>query len=69
METWITQFRRPLCVFRTKQDFKITGRRYNVNGVKFLMDNSEYADDTAVFFESKNRTAEEIDRKLDRKAT
>jgi len=38
-----------LCLFLTKNDFKLTGR-----GTAFPLDVSEYTDDTAVIFDSRN---------------
>ena len=54
METWRIRFDRPLCLFRSKRDFKMTGRRYNMKGTDFSVDDSEYADDTAVFLTQEN---------------
>jgi len=31
----------------------MTGRRYNTKGIEFLIENSEYEDDSAVLFESR----------------
>ena len=53
MISWRTSFVRPLCMFRSKEDFKLTGRRPNAKGSKFPLEDSEYADDTAVLFESR----------------
>jgi len=46
MITWRKAHNRPLCIFRTKEDFKITDKRYNTKG-------TEYADDIAVLFDSR----------------
>ena len=54
MITWRTSVDRPLCVFRTKNDFVLTGRKPTTKGDDFSFDDSEYADDTAVLFESRN---------------
>ena len=53
MITWRKKTNRPLCLFHTKEDFQMTGRRYNAKGTKFSVEVSEYADDTAVLFESR----------------
>ena len=54
MISWRTLHQRPLCVYRTKEDFVLTGRRYNTKGSEFSVDDSEYADDTAVVFETRS---------------
>ena len=54
MITWHKLHDRPLCVFRTKDDFCLTGRRVTSSGIDFEFPDSEYADDTAVLFESRN---------------
>jgi len=46
MITWRKAHNRPLCIFRTQEEFKITGKRYNTKG-------TEYADDIAVLFDSR----------------
>ena len=56
MQTWRKIHDRPLCMYRTKEDFTLTGRRYNTKGSDFSVDDSEYADDTAVLFESRSDT-------------
>jgi len=58
IKTWRKRFSRPLCLFRSKNDFAMTGRRHNMKGIGFPMDDSEYADDTAVLFETKMSLAE-----------
>ena len=50
MTTWRNIHKRPLCVFYTKMDDVLTGRRYNSKGEEFTLPDSEYADDTAVLF-------------------
>ena len=50
MTTWRNIHKRPLCVFYTKNDDVLTGRRYNTKGEEFTLADSEYADDTAVLF-------------------
>ena len=56
MITWRKIHKRPLCIFRTKNDSQLTGRRYNSKGTDFDVDDSEYADDTAVMFNSREDT-------------
>jgi len=53
MIMWRKKTNRPCCLFHTKQDYQMTGRRYNTKGIEFPIENSEYADDTAVLFESR----------------
>ena len=53
MITWRMTFGGPLCLFRTKRDFVMTGRSYRAYGDEFPLYDSEYADDTAVLFESR----------------
>ena len=43
-------------MYRTKEDFQLTGRRFNTRGTDFKVDDSENADDTVVLFESRNDT-------------
>ena len=44
---------RPLCIFRTKKDFILTGRRSATKGIDFSLSDSEYADNTDVLFDSR----------------
>ena len=53
MITWRQTRNHPQCVFRTKDDFVLTGRRPNAKCEHFVFDNSEYADDTTVLFNSR----------------
>ena len=53
MMTWRAKYDRPTCMFRTKEDFIMTGRRVKTKGIDFLLGDSEYADDTAVLFNSR----------------
>ena len=50
MITWRSSVDRPLCIFRSKEDFVLTGRRAAAKGTDFSFGDSEYADDTAVLF-------------------
>ena len=50
MITWRIAHQRPLCIFNSKMDDVLTGRRWSTKGLAFSLDDSEYADDTAVLF-------------------
>ena len=54
MISWRKLYDRPLCMFKTKNDFCLTGRNVNSSGTDFDVADSEYADDTAVLYESRN---------------
>ena len=56
--TWKAEFVRPLCMFRTNADFVMTGRDINADGDDFDLSDSEYADDTAVLFVSRDDVVE-----------
>ena len=51
--SWRASHDRPLCLFQSKNDFILTGRKPNAKGTQFSFDDSEYADDTAVVFDSR----------------
>ena len=54
MLTWHQVDNRPLCVFYSKPDFTLTGRSYRARGgTLFILPDSQYADDTAVLFISR----------------
>lgn len=53
IETWKLSCDIPFCVFRTKKDYVMTGRRITTKGEDFELPDSEYADDTALLFESR----------------
>ena len=53
MITWRETFDGPVCVFRSKPDFVLTGRSHRAYGHEFQLTDSEYADDTAVLFISR----------------
>ena len=53
MHTWRESDSRPMCIFRTKMDNVFSGRRHNTRGSDFPFPDSEYADDTAVMFVSR----------------
>ena len=52
--TWRINYGGPLCLFRTKAYFILTSRSYRARGAEFPTHDSEYADDTAIHFESRN---------------
>ena len=59
MLTWHALDNRSLCVFYTKPDFVLTGRSYRARGgQKFDLPDSQYADDTAVLFTSRQSLEE-----------
>ena len=53
MITWRATTDLPLCIFRSKQDAKMTGRSYRAYGEEYEFQDSEYADDTALVFDSR----------------
>ena len=52
--TWRVTTNIPLCIFRTENDAKMTGRSYRAYGEEFALNDSEYADDTALVFGSRS---------------
>ena len=53
MISWRIIYDGPLCLFRSKPDYVMTGRSYRARGDEFSLLDSEYADDTAILFESR----------------
>ena len=53
MFTWRKMYDRPLCIFRTNKDIILTGRRSTTKGIDFPLSDSEYVDNTAALFGSK----------------
>ena len=53
MITWRAIHTRPLCIFHSKQDYVLTGRKFSDQGDEVAVADSEYADDTAVLFVSR----------------
>ena len=54
MLTWHKVDNRPLCVFYSKPDFTLSGRSYRARGgTLFSLPDSQYADDVAVWFISR----------------
>ena len=59
MLTWHLLDSRPLCIFYTKSDFILTGRSYRARGGQvFNLPDSQYADDTALLFTSRQSLEE-----------
>ena len=54
MITWKPSCNIQVCIFRSKMDAKFTGRSYRTVGESFPLLDSEYADDTAVMFDTRN---------------
>jgi hypothetical protein len=50
MESWRSTSSYELVAFRTREDFKMTGRRFDAKGTVLTVPDSEYADDTGLFF-------------------
>ena len=53
METWRLTHDYDLCAFRSRDDFTMTGRSPSALGDEFTLNDSEYADDTAMPFPSR----------------
>ena len=53
MITWRKVSPVPVCIFRTKEDFILTGRSHRAYGEDFAVSDSVYADDTAGLFDSR----------------
>ena len=58
MLTWHQLDNRPLCIFKSKPDFVLTGRSYRARGTDFSLPDSQYADDTAILFTSRESLEE-----------
>ena len=54
MISWNCVSNVPVCVFRSKEDLKLTGRNFRVTGEDVPLQDSEYADDTGLLFECRN---------------
>ena len=59
METWRSEHDYDLCVFRSRDDFTLTGRKPTTDGKEFAIADSEYADDTALPFTSRKDAEEQ----------
>jgi len=64
METWRSEHSYPLCAFRSRADFKLTGRRPTTAGEEFAIVDSEYADDTGLPFETRTDVEEQTPKVL-----
>lgn len=51
--TWRSSTTTNECVFKTTQDVKLTGRKFNTHGELVVFRDSAYADDTAVLFSTR----------------
>ena len=56
MKTWRSSNPCDLCTFKYKQDFDLTGRPHKADGQELSISDSEYADDTAFVFTSREDT-------------
>ena len=45
-----------VCIFKTKEDAVMTGRSYRAYGEDLPLQDSEYADDTALLFSNREET-------------
>ena len=50
MMSWRRRYGGQLCVYRTKEDFVLTGRPHTRRGTELAVSDSEYADDAALLF-------------------
>ena len=53
MSSWRSVYEGEMCMFRTKKDFIMTGRKPATEGEDFPLLDSEYADDTGVLFDTR----------------
>ena len=53
MQTWRLEHSYDLCLLRSRDDFKMTGRPPATHGLEFAVSDSEFADDTALPFTSR----------------
>ena len=65
MITWRAVHSRPLCVFRSNPDFILTGRSFRARGENFEIPGSEYADDMAVLFISRENLEDTTPRMIE----
>mmetsp|Transcript_64854 Transcript_64854/g.193832 ORF Transcript_64854/g.193832 Transcript_64854/m.193832 type:complete len:601 (-) Transcript_64854:243-2045(-) len=59
METWRAEHTYDLCIFRSRDDYTMTGRQPTAHGDDFAIVDSEYADDTALPFASRKDVEEQ----------
>ena len=60
MITWRKTFSGDVCLFRSKEDFILTGRRHDTVGEEFPLTDSEFADDTAALFTSRRSVENDV---------
>ena len=60
MITWRKTFSGDVCLFRSKEDFILTGRRHDAVGEEFPLTDSEFADDTAALFTSRRSVEKDV---------
>ena len=58
--TWRKTFSGDVCMFRTKEDFILTGRRHDAVYEEFPLTDSEFADDTAALFTSRTSVEDDV---------
>ena len=56
MMAWRQKTDCPALIFFSRPDDVLTGRQYNAEGDQFYLNDSEYADDTAVLYDSRSTT-------------
>ena len=59
MSSWRKLHERELCLYRSKEDFVMTGRKPAAAGEEFPLLDSEYADDAGVLFPTRHSLATE----------
>ena len=60
MSSWRKLYGSELCLFRSKEDLVMTGRKPTTADEEFPLLDSEYADDTGVLFPTRHSLATEI---------
>ena len=60
MISWRAKYDRPLCLYHTKMDDVLTGRAHLTQGEEFSVPDSQYADDTAILFTSRESLNEGV---------
>jgi len=64
MEAWRAEDTYDLCIFRSRDDYTMTGRQPTAHGDDFAIVDSEYADDTALPFASRKDVEEQTPKVL-----
>eukprot|EP00966_Prymnesium_polylepis_P134376 3105595-Prymnesium_polylepis.1 len=59
METWRAEHTYDLCIFRSRDNYTMTGRQLTAHGDDFAIVDSEYADDTELPFTSRKDVEEQ----------